>query len=106
MGGALGGLANMAGDVPSPEAAKSAGEVEREAAEAAQAAAVAAQEIHDEVRVAEAQATGGTNPKGLPAPEPVSPASLVNDPAEPARAGDRQIRESLIRRSGGCHHRS
>ncbi|MEH0827851.1 MULTISPECIES: SPFH domain-containing protein [Micromonospora] len=87
MGGALGGLANMAGDVPSPEAAKSAGEVEREAAEAAQAAATAAQEIHNEVRVAEAQATGGNAPKGLPAPEPVDPASLVNDPADQRERG-------------------
>ncbi|MEU8337057.1 MULTISPECIES: SPFH domain-containing protein [Micromonospora] len=87
MGGALGGLANMVGDQPSPEAAKSAGEVEREAAEAAEAAAIAAQEIHDEVRVAEAQATGGNNPKGLPAPEPVSPASLVNDPADQRERG-------------------
>ena len=87
MGGALGGLANMAGDVPSPEAARSAGEVEREAAEAAQAAAVAAQEIHNEVRVAEAQATGGNAPQGLPAPEPVSPASLVNDPADQRERG-------------------
>ncbi|MDO3687288.1 SPFH domain-containing protein [Micromonospora sp. C28ISP2-4] len=87
MGGALGGLANMVGDQPSPEAAKSAGEVEREAAEAAQAAAIAAQEIHDEVRVAEAQATGGNAPQGLPAPEPVSPASLVNDPADQRERG-------------------
>ncbi|MBO4143781.1 SPFH/Band 7/PHB domain protein [Micromonospora tulbaghiae] len=87
MGGALGGLANMVGDQPSPEAAKSAGEVEREAAEAAQAAAIAAQEIHNEVRVAEAQAAGGNTPQGLPAPEPVSPASLVNDPADQRERG-------------------
>ncbi|MFG2056049.1 SPFH domain-containing protein [Micromonospora sp. NPDC048930] len=87
MGGALGGLAGMVGDVPSPEASRGAGEVEREAAEAAQAAASAAQEIHDEVRVAEAQATGGTGPQGLPAPEPVSPESLLNDPADHRERG-------------------
>ncbi|MGR6320888.1 SPFH domain-containing protein [Micromonospora soli] len=87
MGGALGGLAGMVGDAPSPEASRGAGEVEREAAEAAQAAATAAQEIHDEVRVAEAQATGGNGPQGLPAPEPVSPESLLNDPADHRERG-------------------
>ncbi|MFR9778320.1 SPFH domain-containing protein [Micromonospora sp. MS34] len=88
MGGALGGLAGMVGDVPSPEASRGAGEVEREAAEAAKAAASAAQEIHDEVRVAEAQATGGGNaPQGLPAPEPVAPESLLNDPADHRERG-------------------
>src|ERR687894_2138830 len=55
IGGALGGLSQMVGDVPAPEAADHASQVEREAAEAARAAAAAAQEIHDEVRVAEAQ---------------------------------------------------
>jgi len=88
MGGALGGLANMVGDVPSPEASKDAGEVEREAAEAAQAAASAAQEIHAEVRHAEAQASGGNVPQqGLPAPEPVSPESLLNDPSDQRERG-------------------
>jgi regulator of protease activity HflC (stomatin/prohibitin superfamily) len=82
MGGALGGLAGMVGDAPSPEASRDAGEVEREAAAAAQAAASAAQEIHDEVRVAEARATGGNPPQGLPAPEPVSTESLLNDPKD------------------------
>ncbi|KXK61235.1 SPFH/Band 7/PHB domain protein [Micromonospora fluostatini] len=87
MGGALGGLSQMVGDVPSKEASDGASEVEREAAEAAQAAAAAAQEIHDEVRVAEAQAAGSKPAPGLPAPEPVSPASLVADPAEQRERG-------------------
>ncbi|MCG5434799.1 SPFH domain-containing protein [Micromonospora foliorum] len=87
MGGALGGLSQMVGDLPSPEAADHASQVEREAAEAAQAAADAAQQIHDEVRVAEAQATGGKGPQGLPAPEPVSPTSLVQDPADQRERG-------------------
>ncbi|MFF5173852.1 SPFH domain-containing protein [Micromonospora sp. NPDC000089] len=82
MGGALGGLAGMVGDQPAPEAADHAAQVEREAAESARAAASAAQEIHDEVRIAEAQATGGNKPQGLPAPEPVSPDSLLADPAQ------------------------
>ncbi|RAO37257.1 uncharacterized protein PSN13_01238 [Micromonospora saelicesensis] len=87
MGGALGGLSQMVGDLPAPEAADQASQVEREAAEAAQAAADAAQQIHDEVRVAEAQATGGKGQKGLPAPEPVSPTSLVEDPADQRERG-------------------
>jgi regulator of protease activity HflC (stomatin/prohibitin superfamily) len=87
MGGALGGLAGMVGDAPSPEASRDAGEVEREAAAAAQAAASAAREIHDEVRVAEAQATGGNAPQGLPAPEPVSAESLLNDPKDQRERG-------------------
>ncbi|MFC5944198.1 SPFH domain-containing protein [Micromonospora harpali] len=87
MGGALGGLSQMVGDAPTPEAAGSASEVEREPAEAAQAASAAAQQIHDEVRVAEAQATGGKAPQGLPAPEPVSPASLLTDPADQRERG-------------------
>jgi regulator of protease activity HflC (stomatin/prohibitin superfamily) len=86
MGGALGGLSQMVGDLPAPEAADHASQVEREAAEAARAAAAAAQQIHDEVRVAEAQATGG-RPQGLPAPEPVSPTSLLNDPADQRQRG-------------------
>ncbi|MBM7489698.1 regulator of protease activity HflC (stomatin/prohibitin superfamily) [Micromonospora luteifusca] len=87
MGGALGGLSQMVGDLPSPEAADHASQVEREAAEAAQAAADAAQQIHDEVRVAEAQAAGGNKPQGLPAPEPVSPATLTEDPADQRERG-------------------
>lgn len=82
MGGALGGLSRMVGDVPSPEIANDVSAVEREAAEAARAAAAAAQEIHNEVRAAEAKATGGRVPQGLPAPEPVSPQSLLNDPTQ------------------------
>ncbi|WP_410813589.1 SPFH domain-containing protein [Micromonospora sp. 067-2] len=87
MGGALGGLSQMVGDLPAPEAAEHASQVEREAAEAAQAAAAAAQQIHDEVRVVEAQATGAKGPQGLPAPEPVSPTSLVADPTDERERG-------------------
>ncbi|MFX0592190.1 SPFH domain-containing protein [Melissospora conviva] len=80
MGGALGGLNRMVGDMPSPEASADAGAVEREAAEAAEAAARAAAQINDEVRAAEAQVTSGGNaPQGLPAPAPVSPTSLLGD---------------------------
>jgi regulator of protease activity HflC (stomatin/prohibitin superfamily) len=74
LGGALGGLAGMADDKPA--AALDAGAVEREAAAAAEAAAEAAREIQDEVKEAEQQATGAA-PRGLPAPEPVSPSSLL-----------------------------
>lgn len=80
LGGALGGLSQMAGDEPA--ATIDAGAVEREAAEAAEAASRAAQEVNNEVRAAEAQvsSTGRTNaPAGLPAPEPVSPAGLLPD---------------------------
>ncbi|WP_406071373.1 SPFH domain-containing protein [Micromonospora sp. NBC_01638] len=87
MGGALGGLSQMVGDLPTPEAADYASQVEREAAEAAEAAAAAARQVHDEVRVAEAQATGGKGPQGLPAPEPVSPENLVNDPSDQRERG-------------------
>ncbi|MBB2941428.1 regulator of protease activity HflC (stomatin/prohibitin superfamily) [Actinoplanes lutulentus] len=52
LGGALGGLANMVGDVP--KASVDAGAVEREAAAAAEAAAAEAQRVNAEVRAAEA----------------------------------------------------
>ena len=84
LGGALGGLARAAGDVPS--ATIDAGAVEREAAEAAEAAAKAAQEVNKEVRAAEAQVTSRPGaPQGLPAPEPVSPGSLLDDTAPDRR---------------------
>jgi regulator of protease activity HflC (stomatin/prohibitin superfamily) len=75
LGGALGGLAGMVGD--EPRVAVDAGAVEREAAEAAQAAADAAKEVQQEVEVAEQQVSGD-KPRGLPAPEPVSPSALLN----------------------------
>jgi regulator of protease activity HflC (stomatin/prohibitin superfamily) len=79
LGGALGGLAGTADDAPSPQASADASKVEREAAEAAQAAAAAAQEIHNEVRAAEAQASG--QPQSLP-PAPHAPVSeLLPDSA-------------------------
>src|SRR5918992_811191 len=52
IGGALGGLGNMVGDLPA--ASVDAGAVEREAAEAAEAAAAEAQRVNAEVRAAEA----------------------------------------------------
>jgi regulator of protease activity HflC (stomatin/prohibitin superfamily) len=68
MGGALGGLANMVGDLPTAKVDTAA--VEREAAEAAEAAAAEAQRVNAEVRAAEAQVTAGNGQKGLPAPVP------------------------------------
>ncbi|MDG4831821.1 SPFH/Band 7/PHB domain protein [Solwaraspora sp. WMMD1047] len=83
LGGALGGLARAAGDEPS--ASVDSGAVEREAAEAAEAAAAAAADVNNEVRAAEAQVNSRSGPQGLPAPEPVSPASLLGDPATDRR---------------------
>src|SRR3954469_23347069 len=56
LGGALGGLANMAGDKPREKV--DSGAVEREAGEAAAAAAAAAAAVDEAVRVAEAQVSG------------------------------------------------
>ncbi|MEH1126820.1 SPFH domain-containing protein [Micromonospora sp. CPCC 206061] len=77
LGGALGGLAATADDTP--ESVLDASAVEREAAEAAQSAADAAQEVQQEVHEAERQASGktGQRPRGLPAPNPLSPSSLL-----------------------------
>jgi len=86
LGGALGGLGQMVGDEPHPSV--DSGAVAREAAEAAEAAAAAAQEVTDEVRTAEAQASSGSGPQQLPAPEPISPASLVGDSTVESRTPD------------------
>ncbi|MFG1606221.1 SPFH domain-containing protein [Actinoplanes sp. NPDC049265] len=75
IGGALGGLANMAGDKPTE--AVDAGAVEREAVEAAQAAAAEAEAVNAQVRQAEAQVSGDNAPKGLPAPDPVPPSAAL-----------------------------
>jgi regulator of protease activity HflC (stomatin/prohibitin superfamily) len=76
MGGALGGLANMVGDLPSPALDPSA--VEREAAEAARAAAAEAQRVTAEVREAEAQVTGDPDATAaLPASPQVPPAEAI-----------------------------
>jgi regulator of protease activity HflC (stomatin/prohibitin superfamily) len=85
MGGALGGLANMVGDLPSSTV--DAGAVEREAAEAAQAAAAEAERVNAQVRAAEAQVSGDRAPKGLPASEPVPPAAALGS-ADYNRAGE------------------
>jgi regulator of protease activity HflC (stomatin/prohibitin superfamily) len=69
VGGALGGLAGMVGDLPSSTVDAAA--VEREAVEAAEAAAAEAQRINAEVRAAEAQVAPTDNgQRGLPAPAP------------------------------------
>src|ERR1700754_4121401 len=57
LGGALGGLANMAGDVP--KANVDAASVEREADAAASAAAAEAEKVNNQVREAEEQVSGG-----------------------------------------------
>jgi regulator of protease activity HflC (stomatin/prohibitin superfamily) len=75
LGGALGGLANMAGDVP--KAGLDVGAVEREAVEAAEAAAAEAQKVDEAVRVAEAQVSGDQGQVALPAPEPVPPSAAL-----------------------------
>jgi regulator of protease activity HflC (stomatin/prohibitin superfamily) len=86
IGGALGGLGSMVGDRPLSEAPDPA-EVSQEAAEAAAAAAEAARAVDAEVRAAEAQVSAGpTAPRGLPAPDPVPPASVLGDHAERERA--------------------
>ena len=89
MGGALGGLANMVGDLPSSTV--DAGAVEREAAEAAEAAAAEAERVNAQVRAAEAQVSGDRAPKSLTAPDPVPPAAALgsadyNNAGEPERA--------------------
>jgi regulator of protease activity HflC (stomatin/prohibitin superfamily) len=96
IGGALGGLASAAGDEPASRDI-GAHDVSEEAAAAAAAAAAATQEVTQQVREAEAQVSSGTGPgagagrsaapKGLPAPEPVSPATLVE--GAPLADGDR-----------------
>jgi regulator of protease activity HflC (stomatin/prohibitin superfamily) len=76
MGGALGGLANMVGDVPS--AAVDSAAVEREAAEAATSAAAEAERVSAEVRAAEAQVSGDPDrAAALPAPEPIPPSAAL-----------------------------
>ncbi|MDT5034011.1 MAG: hypothetical protein QOC94_4182 [Actinoplanes sp.] len=89
MGGALGGLANMVGDLP--HSTVDAGAVEREAAEAAQAAAAEAERVNAQVRAAEAQVSGDRGQSALPAPEAIPPAAALgsadyNGAVEPERA--------------------
>ncbi|GID94713.1 SPFH domain-containing protein [Amorphoplanes digitatis] len=89
VGGALGGLANMVGDLPSSTV--DAGAVEREAAAAAEAAAKEAAAVDAQVRAAEAQVSGDRGPRGLAAPEAVPPAAALgsadyHNTGEPERA--------------------
>ena len=76
MGGALGGLANMVGDVPS--ASVDSASVEREAADASAAAAAEAERVTAEVRAAEAQVSGEPDrTAALPAPEAIPPSAAL-----------------------------
>ncbi|GGK71982.1 SPFH domain-containing protein [Mangrovihabitans endophyticus] len=85
LGGALGGLASMAGDEPTEDV--NSGAVEREAVEAAQAAAAEAAAVNAQVREAEAQVsgdkparvpvTGAGGTPSLPAPEAVPPSAAL-----------------------------
>ena len=89
MGGALGGLANMVGDLPT--SAVDAGAVEREAVEAAAAAAHEAAAVDAQVRAAEAQVSGDSGQRGLPAPPTMPPSAALggaefNGAGEPDRA--------------------
>jgi hypothetical protein len=88
IGGALGGIGGMVGDRPLAEAHDDA-EVSREAAEAAAEAAEAARAVDAEVRAAEAQVSSGAGPRGLPAPEPVPPASVLGGDHQPNRIPER-----------------
>ncbi|HET9516998.1 MAG TPA: SPFH domain-containing protein, partial [Actinoplanes sp.] len=76
MGGALGGLSNRVGDLPTGAVDTAA--VEREAAAAAEAASAEAQRVNAEVRAAEAQVTSKTAAKGLPAAAP-NPSAFTGD---------------------------
>ena len=76
MGGALGGLANMVGDVPSESL--DAGAVEREAAAAAESAAAEAQKVDAAVRAAEAETSAGPDTAAaLPASAAVPPSAAL-----------------------------
>ena len=89
MGGALGGLANMVGDLPASTVDAAA--VEREAVEAAAAAAAEAEQVNAQVRAAEAQVSGDRGQQALPASDPVPPSAALgsadyNGAGEPERA--------------------
>jgi regulator of protease activity HflC (stomatin/prohibitin superfamily) len=85
IGGALGGLSNMVGDLPAANV--DAGAIEREAAEAAQAAADAAAEINDEVRAAEAQVSAGpgSGVPGLGAAPSTPPSAVLGESTQDRR---------------------
>ncbi|WP_229073592.1 SPFH domain-containing protein [Actinoplanes sp. DH11] len=80
LGGALGGLANMVGDEPSPRV--DSGAVEREAVAAAEAAAAEAQKVNDEVRAAEAESTGTAQLTGSAMPSAAALGSADYSEAE------------------------
>jgi regulator of protease activity HflC (stomatin/prohibitin superfamily) len=79
LGGALGGLASTAGDVPSPSV--DSGAVEREAAAAAEAAAAEARRVNAEVRAAEADSSSSAPLPASALPASALPASAVPPPA-------------------------
>ncbi|GAA2865054.1 paraslipin [Actinoplanes cyaneus] len=90
LGGALGGLASMVGDVP--KSGVDAGAVEREAVAAAAAASAEAQRVNAEVKAAEAQVSADPDATAaLEAPQPVPPSSAIggadyNGANQPERA--------------------
>ncbi|BCY06814.1 SPFH domain-containing protein [Actinoplanes sp. L3-i22] len=90
LGGALGGLANMVGDVPLAKVDPQ--EAEREAVAAAAAATAEAERVNAEVRAAEAQVSGDPDKTAaLPVAPPVPPASAIggadyNGANQPERA--------------------
>src|SRR5918992_1186752 len=77
LGGALGGVGSMGGDPPAAPLDSPAGG--RGAAPGPQAAADAAEQVQQDVKEAEQQVSGN-RPRGLPAPEPVSPSDLLDTP--------------------------
>jgi regulator of protease activity HflC (stomatin/prohibitin superfamily) len=85
IGGALGGLAATADDVPAAAVASlDVDDVAAEAERAAAEAAAAAREVHDEVRAAEAQVSSpATGARGLPASPTMPASSLLGGEAAP-----------------------
>jgi regulator of protease activity HflC (stomatin/prohibitin superfamily) len=88
IGGALGGLGLLPGGGPASVSSDDAipEDVAKDVAEAAEAAAAAARAVNEEVKAAEAQVSASGGPRGLPAPEPISPETVLG--VQPAQ--DRQ----------------
>jgi hypothetical protein len=89
MGGALGGLANMVGDLPTGKVDAEA--VEREAAEAAEAAAAEAQLVNAQVREAEAQVSAAPTQKSLSASESAEPGTDIGNGFDGVGFNDRKF---------------
>ncbi|GAA2468431.1 SPFH domain-containing protein [Winogradskya humida] len=89
LGGSLGGLANMVGDVP--RAGVDSAAVEQEALAAAKAAADEAAAVNEQVRSASAEVSSDPNPQALPASEHIPPSAALgaadyNGVGDPERA--------------------